>query len=101
MLRREKLCRKGMIFICPTPVYERIMVRLGGNLYEYEMQPGSLTFRCYDPGPAVESGQIRALVGGTQFTTTVDQVATAFTAPSNLPPAGVYQSAIQAELDRV
>ena len=77
------------------------MIRLGGKLYEYEMQPGSITFNCYDPDSAGEAGQIRRLVPGKRFTTTVDQVATAFTAPSNLPPAGVYQSAIQAELDRV
>jgi len=101
VLRREKLCRKGMIFICPTPVFEKIMIRLGGNLYDYEMQPGSITFKCYDPEPVGESGRIRALAAGRQFTTAVEQLANAFTAQSNLPPAGVYQSAIQAELDRI
>jgi hypothetical protein len=33
-----------------------------------------------------------------QLTTTVDQVANAFTSPTNLPAAGVYQQAIESEL---
>lgn len=61
-------------------------------------QPGSLTFKWYDVGPEVPPGHIRALEAGGQFTTTIDQVALAFTAPSNLPPAGVYQEAIELEL---
>ena len=52
----------------------------------------------YDVGPEVPSGQIRRLVSGGQSTTTVDQVALAFTAPSNLPPARVYEQAIRSEL---
>jgi hypothetical protein len=32
------------------------------------------------------------------MTTTVDQVALAFTSPSNLPEPGVYEQAIRAEL---
>ena len=64
----------------------------------YRYQPGALTFRWYDVGPEVRTGQIRALLPGGQFTTTIDQVALAFTSPANLPPAGVYQEAIEAEL---
>jgi hypothetical protein len=52
----------------------------------------------YDVGPPVPDGQIRSLELGGQSTTTIDQVALAFTAPSNLPPAKVYEQAIIAEL---
>ena len=44
---------------------------------------------------------IRLLTPEGQFTTTIDQVALAFTAPANLPPAGVYEQAIQAELENL
>jgi hypothetical protein len=98
VLRREPLCQKGLFFICPTPVYNKIAERLGGNLEEIHQQPGSVTLMRYDVGPEVPVGQIRALVSGGQSTTTVDQVALAFTAPKNLPPAKVYEQAITAEL---
>jgi Restriction endonuclease NotI len=98
VLRREALCTRGLFFICPTPVYSRIQQRLGGTLLAYSYQPGSLTFRWYDVGPEAPAGQVRALEAGGQFTTTIDQVALAFTAPANLPPAGVYQEAIELEL---
>jgi hypothetical protein len=98
VLRRERLCKKGLFFVCPTPVYQKITTRLGGNLLEYAMQPGSLTFRHYDLGPDLGQGLHRDLIHGGQLTTTVDQVATAFTSPTNLPDAGVYQKAIEEEL---
>jgi Restriction endonuclease NotI len=98
VLRREPLCQKGLFFICPTPVYNKIAERLGGNLAEIHQQAGSVTLMQYDIGPAVPDGQIRALESGGQSTTTIDQVALAFTAPSNLPPAKVYEQAIIAEL---
>jgi hypothetical protein len=53
----------------------------------------------YDIGQPVDAGNQRDLVSGGQFTTTIDQVALAFTAPSNLPPAQVYEKAIRAELE--
>ncbi len=98
VLRREPLCQKGLFFICPTPVYNKIAERLGGNLAEIHQQAGSLTIMWYDIGAPVPEGQIRALELGGQSTTTIDQVALAFTAPSNLPPAKVYEQAIIAEL---
>jgi hypothetical protein len=52
----------------------------------------------YDIGPALPDGHIRALKLCGQATTTVDQVALAFTAPKNLPPPKVYEQAIRAEL---
>lgn len=98
VLRREPLCQKGLFFICPTPVYNKIAERLGGKLEEIHQQPGSVTMMWYDVGPEVADGEIRELHLFGQSTTTVDQVALAFTAPSNLPPAKVYEQAIRAEL---
>lgn len=100
VLRQEPLCQKGLFFICPTPVYKKIGERLGGGLRPYPIQPGSLTIMWYDIGDPVEAGNIRSLVSIGQFTTTIDQVALAFTAPSNLPPAQVYENAIRASLER-
>jgi len=48
-------------------------------------------------GGEVPHGQRRSLFNEGQLTTAIDQVALAFTAPANLPPAGVYQQAIEAE----
>jgi uncharacterized protein YhdP len=62
---------------------------------------GALTFSWYNVGPEVREGHIRMLIPEGQFTTTIDQVALAFTAPANLPPAGVYQNAIQSELENL
>jgi hypothetical protein len=98
VLHREVLCKRGLFFVCPTPVYDRIRGRLGGELLEYGMNPGSLTFRHYNLGPDRGQGLHRDLVLGGQFTTTVAQVANAFTSPTNLPDAGVYQKAIEQEL---
>ncbi len=98
VLRREPLCTKGLFFICPTPVYQRILTRLGGKLEDYHPQAGSLTFRWYDLAPSAPAGVPLDLANGGQHTTTVDQVALAFTAPANLPPPRVYEKAIQAGL---
>ncbi len=98
VLRREPLCTKGLFFICPTPVYQRIISRLGGRLEEYHPQPGALTFRWYDLGAESSPGIPRLLVSEGQRTTTIDQVALAFTSPSNLPEPRVYERAIRAEL---
>jgi hypothetical protein len=95
ILRREPLCTKGMFFVCPTPVYDRIQRRLGNSPLSYPVQPGSLTFRWYDLGPARGEGHTRSLVNGGQFTTTIDQVVNAFSAPTNLPAGGVYAEAIK------
>ncbi len=99
VLRREPLCTKGLFFICPAPVYQRILTRLGGMLASYHPQPGALTFRWYDlQSESPGHGTPRSLDFGGQSTTTIDQVALAFTSPSNLPDPGVYQKAILAEL---
>jgi hypothetical protein len=99
VLRRETLCRAGLFFVCPAPVYERINVRVGGQLMKYPAPaPGTLTFRWYDLGPEVQSGQERRLVSKGQLTTTVEQLAYAFLSPGNLPPEDSYANAIRAKI---
>ena len=99
VLRRETLCKAGLFFVCPAPVYEKISARVGGSLMKYPAPaPGTLTFRWYDIGPAVPSGQFRKLVFGGQHTTTVEQLAYAFLSPGNLPPEGSYAKAIRAKI---
>lgn len=98
VLRRERLCRHGLFFVCPQPVYEKIRERLGGNLLAYNLQPGALSLMWYNVGPVASEGNSRELQLKGKFTTTVDQIALAFTSPSNLPDENVYEAAILAEL---
>lgn len=98
LLRREPLCRSGLFFVCPTAVYKRIEDRLGGKMLPYKnLQPGSIVFHQY--ALSVEGPRLGLAYVG-QFATTVDQVATAFTAPVNLPEAGVYETAIRNAIKR-
>ena len=99
VLRLEPLCTKGLFFVVPSPVYTRIRERIAGDLRDYRPHPGSLTFLWYDLGPEVAVGRRRELVPGNHFTTTIDQVSYALSMPTNLPPAGVYQRAIEAVLN--
>jgi hypothetical protein len=98
VLRREKLCSKGLFFVCPSVVFEKIKARLGSNLLGYNLQSGSLSFMWYEVDDMVTNGQVRNLTHVGRFTTTVDQVALAFTAPSNLPEQNVYEQAIRTAL---
>jgi hypothetical protein len=100
VLRREPLCSKGLFFICPSAVYGRIIENLGNNLLPYDnLQPGSITFMWYAlSGP--ENGAFGLRHEG-KFSTTVDQIALAFTSPANLPPQGVYEEAINAALGQL
>lgn len=99
VLRREEKCSKGLYFVCPEQVYQRIRERLGGNLHTYKPGNGTITFRSYQIGEEKPAGQIRELAFFGQFTTTVDQVALAFTSPMNLPDPNVYELAIKAALN--
>lgn len=98
ILRREPLCTKGLFFISPTPVFQRIFKRLGNDLLSYAHQPGALTFSWYDLGEEKPDGERREILHKDTFITTVDQVATAFTSPRDLPPERVYENAIEKEL---
>lgn len=97
LLQREELCKKGLFFVCPTPVYSRIMARLGGQqeLVRYSLQPASITFLSYSPIPTMEinDGEITPLTLETNHTTTVYKVQEAFNNVT-LPEGNVFQNAI-------
>lgn len=98
VLRRESLCTKGLFFVCPKQVYEKIMARLGSALDAYPHQTGALTFMWYDIDATAVDGHTRPLVQSGHLTTTVEQVANAFALPGTLPPINVYADAIQRAL---
>jgi hypothetical protein len=98
VLRRERLCGKGLFFVCPTAVLNKIRSRLGTKMLDYPIAAGTITFQAYDLGPDTAHGTRRSLVKGETFTTTVEQVAYAFVSPVNLPPMGVYETAIRGAL---
>ena len=98
VLRRERLCGKGLFFVCPSAVLQRVRARLGTRLLEYPIAAGTITFQAYDLGPNPGLGAHRPLVKGETFTTTVEQVAYAFVSPMNLPEMGVYEKAIRVAL---
>jgi len=99
-LRREPLCSKGLFFVVPQAVYQRIKRRVGGRLLEYPKAAGTITFLTYSLGPE-DGGNERSLLPAETFTTTVEQIAFAFVSPQNLPAAGVYQTVIGENLQRL
>ena len=40
VLQREEGCKKGLFFVCPTPVYHNITARLGGNVQLWPARGG-------------------------------------------------------------
>lgn len=96
---REAACRKGLFFICPSPVYKRLIERLGAKLSPWPMRSGALTFRWYDLAPASAPGDIRKLQFQGQFTTTVENLKEAFNSILNLPSMGSMAITIQKALD--
>lgn len=98
LLEREALCQSGLFFLCPEPVYQKIMDRLGTSLAIYPLKNNSLTFipvRMNRSGP---SGSPLPLAIHSPITTTVNQVQIAFSSPTNLPEAGAYEKAIRSAL---
>lgn len=103
ILQREPLCQKGLFFVTPTPVYDKIIDRLGGRnvLQDYPLQSGSITFLSYGLDHATHESERASplpLKREEVHTTSVVQVANAFSAPGALPPMGSYQSAIKSAL---
>lgn len=96
ILRREKLCTRGLFFICPTAVYQRIQKRVG-ELDEYPIQTGSITFLAYSIDTESTS-QPKSLKLESFTTTTSEQLSLAFSSPKNLPPKGVYEEAVRKAL---
>lgn len=98
VLRREQKCAKGLFFVCPKQVLERVKQRLGGNMQPYVISNGTITFRSYEAAPLNAGQEIRELVFVEEFITTVDEVARALTFPTTLPDMGAYEAAINAAL---
>lgn len=102
VLQREPLCRSGLWFVTPEPVYQRIMRRLGGEenvAFGYSPQPGALHFLRYDylPSAPLQDGAPTPLGVIGESCTTVEQVQAAFN-HVELPEPGVYGKALQAML---
>ena len=97
LLEREALCRSGLFFACPQPVYEKILDRLGSSLADYPINNSTLTFVPIQLGDEV-NGKPRSINFLPAKTTTVQQVQIAFSSPTNLPAAGAYEHAIRAAL---
>jgi hypothetical protein len=98
VFRREPLCQKGMFFVCPSPVYKKLIERLGAKLSEFPMQSGALTFRYYDLAQSSEPGQFRSLISQGQFTTTIENLKEAFNSTLNLPEMGIVAERLQSAL---
>ena len=97
ILQREELCKTGLYFVCPLPVYERIINRLGGSekLPHFPNQPASIHFIAYDYDNSVitPDGQIAPLNILAEHNTTVYKVQEAFSA-LDLPIDNIYRDAI-------
>jgi hypothetical protein len=102
VLQREELCRTGLYFVCPKPIYERVMTRLGGKekIPAFPTQPAAIHFVAYDYTDAleaVEKGKIAKLDIIEEHCTTVYKIQEAFSA-LNLPEGNVYGDAIRRSL---
>ncbi|MGQ4493945.1 NotI family restriction endonuclease [Dermabacteraceae bacterium P13095] len=103
VLSREELCRSGMFFVVPTPVYNTIMSRLGGESSVQtvgRLQPSSISFIAYDyKTPARENnGKPREIEIKKKHLTMVSEVRDAFNR-AQLPEENVYGNAICKALD--
>ena len=101
VLQREELCRSGLYFVCPKPVFDRVIERLGGKdkLPQFPTQPAAIHFVAYDylENETVEDGKIRPLDIIEEYCTTVYKVQEAFSAV-DLPEQNVYRDAIMKSL---
>ncbi|MBS0588326.1 MAG: hypothetical protein JSS37_10345 [Proteobacteria bacterium] len=97
VLQREELCKKGLFFVCPEQVFERIAKRLGGkdSLIRYTLQPASITFMAYghETEAASAGSGLLPLKQTLSHTTTVYKVQEAFNNVT-LPKENVYRNAI-------
>ena len=100
VLQREDLCKTGLFFVCPRPVYERVLGRLGGKdkIPRFPTQPASIHFVSYDYLDEIpRDGRIRPLGILEEHCTTVYKVQEAFSA-MDLPEGNVYRDAIRHSL---
>jgi hypothetical protein len=97
VLQREELCKKGLFFVCPEPVFEHIANRLGGQqgLIRYTLQPASITFVAYnhDLTEIRKDSELIPLKEVLSHSTTVYKVQEAFNNVT-LPKENVYRNAI-------
>lgn len=96
VLQREELCKTGLYFVCPEPVYERVLNRLGGKekIPKFPTQPASIHFVSYDYTETEgKDGKILSLGVLEEHCTTVYKVQEAFSS-MNLPDGNVYRDAI-------
>lgn len=96
VLQREDLCRNGLYFVAPRPVFDRVLERLGGkgNLPVFPSQPASLHFIAYDVTDYnVSLGEILPLGIVDSHDTTVYKVQESFS-NLNLPGGNVYREAL-------
>ncbi|TAN47663.1 MAG: hypothetical protein EPN21_16840 [Methylococcaceae bacterium] len=97
VLQREEMCKKGLFFVCPQPVFERIASRLGGQdgLIRYALQPASITFLAYNHNVEKQGkdGELLPLKQTLSHSTTVYKVQEAFNNVT-LPEENVYRNAI-------
>ncbi len=99
VLQREELCKAGLYFVCPTPIYMRVLNRLGGKdkVPKFPTQPAAIHFVAYDYAEGFEN-----VACGTQVPldiieehcTTVYKVQEAFSSVV-LPEGNVYGNAIR------
>lgn len=95
VLQREELCKSGLYFVAPAPVFERVLNRLGGKgkLPTFPSQAASIHFISYDAIALPTDGVITPLGLIEEYATTVYKVQEAFSS-LDLPEGNVYRDAI-------
>lgn len=96
ILRREKLCSKGLYFVCPSVVFDKILQRVG-DLPEYPQQTGSITILGYQLDLSSDRRPVPLMLEKS-LTTTTEQLSLAFSSAIGLPASGVYEEAIRRAL---
>jgi len=99
VLQREELCKTGLYFVCPMPIYERVLTRLGGKerIPAFPTQPAAIHFLAYDYAKKTSNvpfGKVVPLDVIEEHCTTVYKIQEAFSAIS-LPEGNVYGDAIR------
>lgn len=102
VLQREELCKTGLYFVCPRPIYDRVLSRLGGKekIPAFPTQPAAIHFIAYDYAEelgCVKKGDIASLDVIEEHCTTVYKIQEAFSVV-NLPEGNVYGDAIRRSL---
>lgn len=99
MLQGEHLCTRGIFFVTPEAVYDKVMDRLGGvaHFRKVPMQAGSITFISYRYSDTV-LGQPMELNPLPPVTISTTDMSMAFISPQFLPPAGSYEKLIREKI---